>query len=281
MKRILTTVTALMVFALAFSGMVQAETYTGMEAIFSTSNSKVSFSDVVYANGGSNKHNSATTIYLDANSTASKGHFTGVASMQWDLYQKTSITELYKNNKDMYYAESINYGHQTYWNMYNKNPEDRTNELQSFIWNVNFKVTNTAKKDPLSIDVKAALQAHFYNDWVFFTTDHWYLGDLQGANGVDYALYFELKSVNSHEEAGYTIIDGELYNEIMNSQLGIAAGSTLYGWYLHDESLQHMAFNIGAYGPLANPYATPIPGAVWLLGTGVAGIVAMRRRNAK
>ncbi len=90
-----------------------------------------------------------------------------------------------------------------------------------------------------------------------------YSGQVQGSTRMwddITAIWVTDSDDKSHQLALYEIgSDGKITSGMYN------------GWSLDE---------IQAFGFNENPVATPIPGAVWLLGSGLAGLVGMRRRNS-
>lgn len=77
-----------------------------------------------------------------------------------------------------------------------------------------------------------------------------------------------------------TKLTGALYDEAL-ADLGAAAGTPLYGWYVKAGGHIHFKFDIVVTDKDMAPAAVPVPAAAWLMGTGIAGLVALRRRNSK
>lgn len=69
--------------------------------------------------------------------------------------------------------------------------------------------------------------------------------------------------------------------------LGFVSDSNLYGWILYSftktATTSTLSFLNGAYNDVAGANivagAVPVPGAVWLFGSGVAGLIGMRKRK--
>lgn len=103
--------------------------------------------------------------------------------------------------------------------------------------------------------------------------------------GEDY--YFDvvadqtkIKDPANSEPRELVKLEGELYAEALKNS-GLAAGTELWGMFARQEDSQiHMKFDIVIHqnGDMPPP-SVPVPAAVWLMGTGVAGLVALRRRQ--
>ncbi len=70
--------------------------------------------------------------------------------------------------------------------------------------------------------------------------------------------------------------------------LGFVSDSNLYGWILYSftktATTSTLSLLNGAYNDLVNANiiagnAVPVPGAVWLFGSGIAGLISMRKRK--
>lgn len=77
---------------------------------------------------------------------------------------------------------------------------------------------------------------------------------------------------------------GSTYEAVVNDFLDVMNSSLIKPDAVEISALYSPAHNIDrhtllAYGP-ASPLATPVPAAAWILVTGIAGIAAMRRKNA-
>lgn len=280
MKRLLLTFTTLLVFAFAMSGVAQAiEWGDKMFDVTAGSHKTNGFSKLNYADGSSYDYTGdyAGNTYKDQ--SHQKSYMIFHNALEGDLYQ----TWANKTQPDDYKeVTSISYYHSTYFRMYNPKGNS-ANALTGGTLSLDFTVKNTAK-GAVAQSVGADIDFHWWEDptsgtaWLVFTEIAWELGTITDANGVEYTLYLELKDHSTPEESAYTKLVGDTYNDVL-AGIGLSGNPNLFAWSIADGKDMYMAFQLGAYGPGANPYSTPIPGAVWLMGTGVAGLIALRRRN--
>lgn len=273
MKRLLLTFTTLLIFAFAMSGTAHALLW-GDPIFWHTESANVGFTSVTYADGTTKDYSKMGTLGIPG--------YTFVNDNELFIYQSDANAA---GDPSKYEAHSINYYHSTYFNVYNS-ATTRASDIVSanFHWEMNFY--NTAAllakdKQTVSTDIT------FYNwndgsaSYMVFTEVAWSLGVVTDAKGNEYNLYLELKYPGTFtpEEIGYTVMtEGAVYDQMV-ADLGLTSGTPLYYWYTTGAS-QHMAFQLSAFNANVDPYATPIPGAVWLMGTGVAGLIALRRRNS-
>lgn len=113
------------------------------------------------------------------------------------------------------------------------------------------------------------------SDWVFMVDDYVRLGEII-YNGVSY--YFDIVSDMSNNKA--TQLTGQAYEDAIVSS-GLDYGTELWGWNIKDGGKVHWKFDIVVTTQDRKPPAVPVPGAVWLMGTGLAGLAVMRRKNKK
>lgn len=95
-------------------------------------------------------------------------------------------------------------------------------------------------------------------------------------DGQDY-FFYAVADISQMEK---TKLTGELYEEA-RANIGAPVGTPLYGWFAKPGASVHFKFDIVVTDKDMAPAAVPVPAAVWLMGTGVAGLVALRRRNGK
>lgn len=118
--------------------------------------------------------------------------------------------------------------------------------------------------------------------WFILTDLHHKLGTVTAADGSDYHLYLEFNTNSVGSLApGLKQLEGQVYEDAL-AALGLAAGTTLWGVYVPGDGVaREVTFDIRGYAN--DPYApaVPVPAAAWLMGTGIAGLVALRRRNSK
>lgn len=289
MKRLLLTFTTLLVFAFAFSNMAMATGHWA-EKIFTTTDGKAAnngFSQLRYADGTvldfeqgkyvkTTKQTYNRTAY-GANYYLHDFHDT----IQGDLYMSTAAK--YSDPADRILSSNTYY-HTGYFKQTNlKDLADPDKALVGGTMVLDFNLKNDKKG---TVENKIA-NIDFYTwenpangaMWLVFTQVAWDLGMITDAEGNEYHLYLELKSQPTNEEGAYTQLRGQIYDDVL-AGTGLAAGTNLFAWATDPADWQWFAFKLGAYGANVDPYATPVPAAVWLMGTGVAGLMALRRRNS-
>lgn len=129
--------------------------------------------------------------------------------------------------------------------------------------------------------VGSALDFHFletmnygvgYDDDIFFMTQAEIMKSLGSfkIDGVDYyvALYTRLGELTGK------------YLEMARNALGVGDDVMLYGWTTEEGQSLTNAYDLKLTVSLTPP-SVPVPGAVWLMGTGIAGLAAMRRRAGR
>lgn len=282
MKRLFLAVTTLIALSLSVSGPAQAVEWG--ETMFTVSTGKSGnngFSELHYKDGTTKefaygKYDKNTNL-----SGKDKSSITYTNAMEGHLYQPWANQYM---DDDYKYVTSNTYYHSSYMRL--KNPAgNSSNPLTGGKINVEFDVKNNGK-GAVNQTVSTAIDFHWWEDpstgtaWMVFTELAWSVGTITDANGAEYELYIELKDQNTAEESAYIKLAGGIYDKVLDG-IGLDGKPNLFAFAIPDGKEMWMAFKMGAYGSAVNPHATPVPGAVWLMGTGLAGIIAIRRRNAK
>lgn len=280
MKRTLFSFGAFLLMAFAFGGMAQATSDWG-KTWFSVTSGKVGnngFSSLTYADGTVREFAAGSYSKSTYQGQATSDYLTYVNDMQGDLYQPWANQYL---NPEYQGAYSNTYYHFSYMNMIN-GARDSANKLTGGTINVEFDVKNLAGEKQT---VGTAIDFKWYqhsdgSSWLVFTEVAWSLGSVTDHLGNEFNLYLELKNQPTDEEGGYTTLTsanaGALYDDIL-AGTGLEGNPKLYAFMVPSGQDQWFAFKASAYGSAIDPYATPIPGAVWLMGTGAAGLVALHR----
>lgn len=125
--------------------------------------------------------------------------------------------------------------------------------------------------------VNSALDFHFletpnvgnYQDDIFFMTQAEILKSVGSFTyeGIEYNV-----SIHSNVKQ----LEGE-YLKMAQKALGVGSNTVLYGWTTKENqthtNVYELALDVTATPPV------PVPAAVWLMGTGLAGLAALKRRN--
>lgn len=118
-------------------------------------------------------------------------------------------------------------------------------------------------------------------DLVYLHNEFFRLGELTYG---DTTYYFDVQ-IDISLGHKYVQLEGELYDQAYNHAISMgsnmAYGDALWGQYLGANDEVHFKFDLLAMTKDRLPKAppVPVPGAVWLMGTGLAGLVAMRRKQ--
>lgn len=111
-----------------------------------------------------------------------------------------------------------------------------------------------------------------YDDDIFFMTNSEIMKSLGSfvLDGVEYyvAIYTRLRSLT-----------GE-YLRMAQEAIGVGNDVMLYGWTTKEGETITNAYDLSLTVSLTPP-TVPVPAAVWLMGTGIAGLAALRRRANK
>lgn len=97
-------------------------------------------------------------------------------------------------------------------------------------------------------------------------------------NGKEYFFY----AVNDMSKLKKSELEGNLYDQAL-ANIGGAADTELYGWFAKPGGNIHFKFDIIVTDKdlAPSPPSVPVPAAAWLMGTGLAGLAALRRRSQK
>lgn len=105
---------------------------------------------------------------------------------------------------------------------------------------------------------------------IFFMTQAEIIKSLGSFNvdGVDYyvSIYTKLQALTGD------------YLKLAQQSLGVSSDTVLYGWTTLEGQTLLNGYDLKLTVSL-NPPAVPVPAAVWLMGTGTAGLAAMKRRQ--
>lgn len=283
MKRLLTIFATLLVFAFAMSGVAHAELMseygTKVFDLKIGSSGNNGFSELRYADG---KVESYAPGKYDKSATWTGGSLVYHNAFDaGDMYQSHANADLDQNK---WQANTNTYYHYGYFRLTNASKAS-TAPLTGGTFNMEFQIKNTADKNYSTVST-GPIDFHWWENpdtgasYLIFTEVAWSLGKVTDSRGVEHNLYLQLKDQPTAEETSYTQLSGDIYNKAL-AGTGLADGTNLFAWKTPAGKAQYMAFSIGAYAPGADPYAAPIPGAAWLMGSGVAGLIALRRRNQK
>lgn len=139
----------------------------------------------------------------------------------------------------------------------------------------------TLKHDNFSYTVSSSLDFHFmetvnegkgYDNDIYFMTEAEIMKSL-GSFEYDGTVYYV--SIYTKLQA----LEGE-YLAMAQKELGLDSSVMLYGWTTEEGANRSTTYDLQLMVSLTPP-PVPVPGAVWLMGTGLAGLVAMKRRNKK
>lgn len=280
MKRLLLTFATLVVFAFAMGGVAHAGLNGHYYEAFSITKEDGGMTSATLKDGtvvGPKTGNN----YITDPYTWSGGKVYHFDTADTHVRQQKSETQLGLDSRKLY---SDNYYHVSYFDLYNTKGASG-NMLKQGTAEFNFKMTEYANSKN-AYDFNTSMDFYLYETanggyWLMFSQLAWSLGRVTDANGAEYEMYLRLKDTPTFEEAGYTNM--KLHSEYadMLKYFNFADGQDLFGFYIPDGEERHIAFTLGGYGDNVNPYAAPIPGAVWLMGSGVAGLIALRRRSQK
>lgn len=291
MKRTLLIFTSLVVFAFAFSGAAQALP-VGTKHVFHIFGESFKVKEA-YLKDGSNAHIEVNGAYLKDSFPGAKGTdiYTKIESTSDFLYQYETNAQLDKDRWKVDSNPGLVMGRFSVYN-YNNYAANQNSILEnSFVhgvaeYSLNVQqYLNYGAKDP-KWNLSTNVDFYYWNNanpndrhasWFILTDLNYKLGTVTAADGTDYHMYLEFKSENGLTWPGLERLSGKLYDDALAS-LGLAAGTELWGLYVPGDGVaREVAFDIKGYA--VDPYATPIPGAVWLMGTGVVGLLALRRRG--
>ena len=140
--------------------------------------------------------------------------------------------------------------------------------------------------DPLVI-ISTDFDGFNTDDGNYFTIKFWQAGNLNTPSHEEWGLYFDNDTTDSTPKSlvqlfstsTFTDESGHLYSEWV---LDIMPGSfdlsgTNWAFYVDDYS--SAAYHAGIKIDEVTISNVPIPGAVWLLGSGLIGLVAVRRKR--
>lgn len=117
-------------------------------------------------------------------------------------------------------------------------------------------------------------------DLVFMQNEFFRLGEFT-VYGTTYYLDIQIDISKGHK---YVQLEGPLYDQAYAQVLAMGGsmtyGDVLWGQYLDSDAKTRIKFDILAMDRdrLNNPPAVPVPAAVWLMGSGLAGLAALRRK---
>ena len=291
MKRLSLGLIALFLFAFTQSGVAHATS-----KVFYITNEKFKVKEA-YLKDGSNAHIEPYGAYLKDNFPGAKGVdiYTKIESHSDYLYQKGENVDSntgYNGSVPGYPGPGGTWmGRFSVYN-YNNYPDNQNDILANPFthgvaeYSMDIQEYGTWKN---KTTLSTSLDFYYWNNanptdkhasWFILTDLHYKLGTMTAADGTDYHMYLEF----STNELGPLIpglkqLEGQVYEDAL-AAMGLAAGTTLWGVYVPGDGVaREISFDIRGYAN--DPYApaVPIPGAVWLMGTGIAGLVALRRRN--
>lgn len=300
MRRIIFSFSLLLVFAFAFSGIAQAS-----NLVFYITGEKFKVKEA-YLKDGSKAHIEPYGAYLKDHFPGAKGVdiYTKIESHSDYLYKKGENVDSntgYNGSAPGYNGSAPGYpgpggawmGRFSVYN-YNNYPGNQNSILTNPFthgvaeYSMDIQQYGTWKnKTTLSTNVdfyywNNANPADKHASWFILTDLHYKLGTMTAADGTDYHLYLEF---NTNQLGplipGLQQLEGKVYEDAL-AALGLAAGTTLWGVYVPGDGVaREISFDIRGYAN--DPYApaVPVPAAAWLMGTGVAGLIALRRRNKK
>lgn len=280
MKRLLLTFTTLLVFAFALTSVAQAARYDDVFFKMSTDSTgrkiDITMSDGRKANQIHKDHWYNDNISGNKNGLG-VGYFHGADASA--LYQ-TKQNAL--DDPDNFKFTNYNVNHVGYLDIYNYAANNNVTMKDVKLTTGGFTFTDPDDKNNKYYFSNIELDMHIWDRgdqgaFFVFTQTAWELGTVT-KNGHDYTLYLELKQTNTPEESGVEMMPEHLRQEALD-YFGFDAGTNLFSYYVPNGENMFISWNVSGYGANVNPYATPIPGAVWLMGTGVAGLIALRRRN--
>lgn len=282
MKRLVITFATLLVFIFSLSALAQAARYDDIFFNLTTDAQgrkiDITMSDGRKANQIHKDHWYNDNISGNQNSLG-VGYFHGSDAAA--VYQ-TKQNAL--DHPDNFKFTNYNVNHVGYLDIYNYN---------NVINNVTMKYATLTTGNILLTDLNDKNNKYSFNTsmdmyiwdrgaagtFFVFTQTAWELGTVT-KGGHDYKVYLELKPHNTPEESGVEMMPAHLRQDALD-YFGFDAGTSLYSYFVPQGQDMFISWNVSGYGANVDPHATPIPGAVWLMGTGIAGIVAMRRRNTK
>lgn len=287
MKRILTGLTAILIFAFALSSFAYALPI-GTKHMFYITGEQFKITEAYLANGDSARQMTGSFI---KDGTGAKGVdiYSKVESTSDYLYQYESNQQMPQDdwkidsNRGLIMGRFSVYNYNNYLNGTLDNPFKHG--VAEYSLNVQ-QYLKYGKNDP-KYNLSASIDFYYWNNantsggsWFILTQTAFELGTVTAADGVDYQLYLEVKQSDGTTWPGVSKLTGDLYNQAL-AYFGFGAGTELYGLYIPADGVaREIGFDIAGY--VKSPYAaTPIPGAVWLMGTGVAGLLALRGRKSK
>lgn len=289
MNRLIFTFSALLMLVFSFSLSAHALPI-GQKHIFWVGNETFKITEAYLEDGSSAYHKTGSFI-KDVN----------IGAKGTDIYSKVESTSDY-----LYQYESNQQYDPNEWKV-DSNPGLIMGRFSVYNYNnyVNGLLNNPFKqgKAEYNLDVRqylnmgasapkwnltAEIDFYYWNNansskgsWFILTQTAFELGKVTDSKGVEYDLYLEVKQSNGTTWPGMEKLTGSLYQGALD-YFGFASGTDIYGLYIPADGVaREIGFDIAGYAPGANPYVTPIPSAVWLMGTGIAGIIAVRRRNKK
>lgn len=129
-----------------------------------------------------------------------------------------------------------------------------------------------------NFNISSTLNFHFietpntgnYQNDIFFMTQEEIMKSIGQFTyeGIEYEV-----SIHTNVKA----LEGGYLN-MAQKALGVSSGTILYGWTTEENQNKSNVFEL-SLNVSYNPPVVPVPAAVWLMGTGLAGLAALKRRN--
>lgn len=252
-------------------------------------NTSATITDVIWNNGLPGKY--GPTHKTPTSSWGVNGHREWQFGQKGDSYIQMDYVDKsfrMKDDKNFYFIDGFYGIEKTYMHLDFRKEDDNGYMSPSkftvrtgneFLWGERKKGEKGAEL-AVDMDFYYLADVDSRHDLVYIIGDSFYMGSFE-YKGTTY--HVELINDFSDGSRAADKLEGALYKQAYDHAIAMGAsvawGDELYGMTIKEGDKRHWKFDLVISTGGYNPPPVPVPAAVWLMGTGLAGLVALRRKN--